>query len=79
MVSKANLLPANSFLTDSLSRVVNGALLLFVVLWFALDTAQRGPRQVVSFFGLILFILLIHVFSKHPFRVRDSTATVIVC
>ncbi|XP_073321881.1 solute carrier family 28 member 3-like [Pagrus major] len=43
-------------------------LLVAVVCWLALDTAQRGTRQLVSFFGLLLFIFLMMLFSKHPFR-----------
>ncbi|TWW60508.1 Solute carrier family 28 member 3 [Takifugu flavidus] len=44
------------------------SLLVFVVLWLALDTAQRGPRQMVSFLGLLLLIFLMLLFSKHPFK-----------
>uniref|UniRef100_A0A3Q0R3M4 Solute carrier family 28 member 3 n=1 Tax=Amphilophus citrinellus TaxID=61819 RepID=A0A3Q0R3M4_AMPCI len=44
------------------------SLLVAVVCWLALDTAQRGTRQLVSFFGLLLFIFLTLLFSKHPFR-----------
>nr|XP_019959026.1 PREDICTED: solute carrier family 28 member 3 isoform X1 [Paralichthys olivaceus] len=47
--------------------------LLAVVCWLALDTAQRGTRQFVSFFGLLLFIFLIVLFSKHPFRWSPQT------
>uniref|UniRef100_A0A3Q1CTI6 Sodium/nucleoside cotransporter n=1 Tax=Amphiprion ocellaris TaxID=80972 RepID=A0A3Q1CTI6_AMPOC len=43
-------------------------LLVAVACWLALDTAQRGTRQLVSFFGLLLFIFLMLLFSKHPFR-----------
>ncbi|XP_074525798.1 solute carrier family 28 member 3-like [Halichoeres trimaculatus] len=43
-------------------------LLAAVVLWLALDTAQQGTRQLVSFFGLLLLIFLMLLFSKHPFR-----------
>lgn len=50
-------------------------LLMAVVLWLALDTAQQGTRQLVSFFGLLLLIFLMLLFSKHPFRVRDKTNT----
>ncbi|KAM7018109.1 solute carrier family 28 member 3-like [Tautogolabrus adspersus] len=43
-------------------------LLVAVVFWLALDTAQQGTRQLVSFFGLLLLIFLMLLFSKHPFR-----------
>ncbi|XP_042344590.1 solute carrier family 28 member 3-like [Plectropomus leopardus] len=48
--------------------VVYVLLLLAVVCWLALDTARRGTRQLVSFFGLLLLIFLMLLFSKHPFR-----------
>ncbi|XP_040897932.1 solute carrier family 28 member 3-like [Toxotes jaculatrix] len=48
--------------------VVYVLVLVAVVCWLALDTAQRGTRQLVSFFGLLLFIFLMLLFSKHPFR-----------
>ncbi|XP_029135047.2 solute carrier family 28 member 3 [Labrus bergylta] len=44
------------------------SLLVAVVFWLALDTAQQGNRQIVSFFGLLLLIFLMVLFSKHPFR-----------
>ncbi|XP_041644088.1 solute carrier family 28 member 3-like isoform X2 [Cheilinus undulatus] len=43
-------------------------LVVAVVFWLALDTAQQGTRQLVSFFGLLLLIFLMLLFSKHPFR-----------
>jgi len=55
-----------------LSRVVYVSLLGALVGWLALDTAKRGSRQLVSFFGLLLLIFFIVVFSKHPFRVKDT-------
>lgn len=59
----------------SLSRMIYMLLLVAVVCWFALDTAQKGTRQLMSFFGLLVFIALMLLFSKHPFRVRDSHPT----
>ncbi|XP_067431730.1 solute carrier family 28 member 3-like [Thunnus thynnus] len=43
-------------------------LLVAVVCWLTLDTAKRGTRQLVSFFGLLLLILSMLLFSKHPFK-----------
>lgn len=60
-----------SFLLD-LCRVLSVSLLVLVVLWLALDTAKRGTRQIVSFLGLLLFIFLMLLFSKHPFHVRHA-------
>uniref|UniRef100_A0A3Q0R9V4 Sodium/nucleoside cotransporter n=1 Tax=Amphilophus citrinellus TaxID=61819 RepID=A0A3Q0R9V4_AMPCI len=51
-----------------LFRIIYLSVLVAVVCWLALDTAQRGTRQLVSFFGLLLFIFLTLLFSKHPFR-----------
>ncbi|XP_036952852.1 solute carrier family 28 member 3-like isoform X2 [Acanthopagrus latus] len=48
--------------------IVYTLLLVAVVCWLALDTARQGTRQLVSFFGLLLFIFLMMLFSKHPFR-----------
>lgn len=67
------LLLSHVFTFHSPSRVVYGSILTLLVLWLALDTAQRGTRQVVSFFGLIFFVLLMLMFSRHPFRVRHTT------
>uniref|UniRef100_A0A8C6MJ13 Solute carrier family 28 member 3 n=1 Tax=Nothobranchius furzeri TaxID=105023 RepID=A0A8C6MJ13_NOTFU len=41
--------------------------LVAVVCWLALDTAQQGTRQLVSFSGLLLLVFLMLMFSKHPF------------
>ncbi|XP_062237813.1 solute carrier family 28 member 3-like isoform X1 [Platichthys flesus] len=49
------------------------SVLVAVVCWLALDTAQQGTRQLMSFFGLLLFIFLIALFSKHPFRWSPQT------
>ncbi|XP_076586657.1 solute carrier family 28 member 3-like [Chaetodon auriga] len=48
--------------------IVYVSLLVAVVCWIALDTAQQGTRQLVSFFGLLFLIFLMLLFSKHPFR-----------
>ncbi|CAF94919.1 unnamed protein product, partial [Tetraodon nigroviridis] len=48
--------------------VLYASLLVLTVLWLVLDTAKQGTRQIVSFFGLLLFVLLMLVFSKHPFH-----------
>ena len=63
-------LPSTRFF--SLSRIIYVLLLAAVLSWFVLDTAQRGTRQIVSFFGLLLLVFLMLLFSKHPFRVRHT-------
>ncbi|KAM6931376.1 solute carrier family 28 member 3-like [Xenentodon cancila] len=42
--------------------------LVAMACWLALDTAQHGTRQLISFTGLVLLIFMMLVFSKHPFR-----------
>lgn len=59
-------------LFHSFYRIIYVLLLASVVSWLALDTAQRGTRQIVSFFGLFFLIFLMFLFSKHPFRVRHA-------
>uniref|UniRef100_A0A3Q1IPF9 Sodium/nucleoside cotransporter n=1 Tax=Anabas testudineus TaxID=64144 RepID=A0A3Q1IPF9_ANATE len=49
-------------------RVIFLLLLASVACWLALDTAQKGTRQLMSFLGLLVFIFLMLLFSKHPFR-----------
>lgn len=66
------------FTFHSPSRVVYGTILTLMVLWLALDTAQRGTRQVVSFFGLVFFVLVVLMFSRHPFRVRHTTPAMLL-
>ncbi|KAM4616787.1 solute carrier family 28 member 3-like [Polymixia lowei] len=44
-------------------------LVVGVVCWLVLDTAQRGTRQLVSFAGLLFFICLMLLFSNNPFRI----------
>uniref|UniRef100_A0A8C4WWN3 Sodium/nucleoside cotransporter n=1 Tax=Eptatretus burgeri TaxID=7764 RepID=A0A8C4WWN3_EPTBU len=65
--------PCQKFLDNHWSIIrwfVYGALLLAVILWLTLDTAKRGANQVIPFFGLIMYILLVFIFSKHPTKVR---------
>ncbi|XP_037652780.1 solute carrier family 28 member 3 isoform X2 [Choloepus didactylus] len=45
------------------------SLILWVILWLILDTAKLGQQQLVSFGGLIMYIVLVFLFSKHPTRV----------
>lgn len=48
----------------SLFRVFSGVALVGLILWLALDTAQR-PEQLVSFAGICMFILILFACSKH--------------
>ncbi|XP_054981868.1 solute carrier family 28 member 3 [Sorex araneus] len=52
-----------------LKWIIWSALILVVILWLALDTAKLGQQQLVSFGGLIMYIVLVFLFSKHPTKV----------
>ncbi|XP_075406834.1 solute carrier family 28 member 3 [Tenrec ecaudatus] len=52
-----------------LKWVLWSSLILAVIFWLIFDTAKLGQQQLVSFGGLIMYILLVFVFSKHPNRV----------
>ncbi|XP_041720660.2 solute carrier family 28 member 3 isoform X2 [Coregonus clupeaformis] len=53
--------------------VVFVLLLVAVVCWLVFDTAKQGTRQLVSFSGLVCFVMLMLVFSRNPFRVSWRT------
>ncbi|XP_013371474.1 PREDICTED: solute carrier family 28 member 3 isoform X1 [Chinchilla lanigera] len=44
-------------------------LVLAIIFWLILDTAKLGQQQLVSFGGLVMYIILLFLFSKHPTRV----------
>ncbi|KAJ8380903.1 hypothetical protein SKAU_G00016810 [Synaphobranchus kaupii] len=52
-----------------LKWVILGLLLAAVVCWLVLDTAKQGTQALVSFAGLITYVLLMIIFSRNPFRV----------
>ncbi|XP_020951943.1 sodium/nucleoside cotransporter 2 isoform X3 [Sus scrofa] len=54
----------NSCLKLWMKRVFAGASLVGLILWLALDTAQR-PEQLISFAGICMFILILFACSKH--------------
>ncbi|KAM9206923.1 solute carrier family 28 member 3 isoform 1-T1 [Dugong dugon] len=49
--------------------VLWSSLILGVIFWLIFDTAKLGQQQLVSFGGLIMFLLLTFLFSKHPTKV----------
>ncbi|XP_070446895.1 solute carrier family 28 member 3-like isoform X1 [Equus przewalskii] len=53
-----------------LKWVIWSSLILGVVFWLIFDTAKLGQQQLVSFGGLIMFVILMFLFSKHPTKVR---------
>ncbi|XP_027470228.1 solute carrier family 28 member 3 isoform X3 [Zalophus californianus] len=49
--------------------VIWSLLILGVILWLIFDTAKLGQQQLISFGGLIMYIILIFLFSKYPTKV----------
>ncbi|NXT83847.1 S28A3 protein, partial [Zapornia atra] len=45
------------------------ALLLTIISWIIADTAKRGSSQLISLGGLVMYTLLMFIFSKYPKRV----------
>ncbi|GAB1298265.1 Solute carrier family 28 member 3 [Apodemus speciosus] len=62
-------LPASASQVLGLKVVIWSSLILAIILWLALDTAKLGQQQLVSFGGLVMYIVLLFLFSKHPTRV----------
>uniref|UniRef100_H0WL07 Sodium/nucleoside cotransporter n=1 Tax=Otolemur garnettii TaxID=30611 RepID=H0WL07_OTOGA len=52
-----------------LKWVIWSSLILATIFWLILDTAKRGQQNLVSFGGLIMYLVLLFLFSKHPTRV----------
>ncbi|KAM8960580.1 solute carrier family 28 member 3 [Pelodytes ibericus] len=46
------------------------ALIAGVICWLVFDTAKMGANQLISFGGLVMYILLMLIFSKHPTKVH---------
>ncbi|XP_019484908.1 PREDICTED: solute carrier family 28 member 3, partial [Hipposideros armiger] len=52
-----------------LKWVIWSSLVLGVIFWLIFDTAKLGQQQLVSFGGVIMYIMLLFLFSKHPTKV----------
>ncbi|XP_074850270.1 solute carrier family 28 member 3 isoform X1 [Carettochelys insculpta] len=52
-----------------LKWVVWIALIAAVICWLIFDTAKQGTNQLISFGGLVMYVLLMLIFSKYPTRV----------
>ncbi|KAG3287036.1 solute carrier family 28 member 3, partial [Ictidomys tridecemlineatus] len=52
-----------------LKWVIWSLLILGIIFWLIFDTAKLGQQQLVSFGGLIMYIILLFIFSKYPTRV----------
>ncbi|XP_039744176.1 sodium/nucleoside cotransporter 2 [Pteropus medius] len=62
----------NSCLKLWMKWVLAGVSLVGLILWLALDTAQR-PEQLISFAGICMFILILFACSKHHSAVSWRT------
>ncbi|NXY69256.1 S28A3 protein, partial [Glareola pratincola] len=49
--------------------VLCAALIITMICWLIFDTAKQGSHQLISFGGLVLYVLLMFIFSKYPARV----------
>ncbi|XP_015135864.2 solute carrier family 28 member 3 [Gallus gallus] len=52
-----------------LKWVLCAALIVAIIFWLIFDTAKQGSHQLISFGGLVMYILLMFIFSKYPTRV----------
>ncbi|XP_066038518.1 solute carrier family 28 member 3 isoform X1 [Chamaea fasciata] len=52
-----------------LKWVLCATLTITIICWLILDITKRGSRQLISFGGLGMYILLMLIFSKYPARV----------
>uniref|UniRef100_A0A9L0TGX7 Solute carrier family 28 member 3 n=1 Tax=Equus caballus TaxID=9796 RepID=A0A9L0TGX7_HORSE len=72
MITVALLSPGRRFLDSHwswLKWVIWSSLILGAIFWLIFDTAKLGQRQLVSFGGLIMYVILMFLFSKHPTKV----------
>ncbi|XP_014651026.1 PREDICTED: solute carrier family 28 member 3-like [Ceratotherium simum simum] len=53
-----------------LKWVIWSSLVLGFILWLTFDTAKLGQQQLVSFGGLLTYVILLFLFSKHPTKVN---------
>ncbi|NXM02730.1 S28A3 protein, partial [Tyrannus savana] len=52
-----------------LKWVLCTALIITIICWLIFDTMEQGSRQLISFGGLVMYVLLMLIFSKYPTRV----------
>ncbi|XP_018429584.1 PREDICTED: solute carrier family 28 member 3 [Nanorana parkeri] len=65
--------PVGAFLKKQwfwLKWVIWLSLVAAIIFWLIFDTARMGSNQLISFGGLVMYILLMFVFSKHPTKVN---------
>ncbi|KAH0628229.1 hypothetical protein JD844_009107 [Phrynosoma platyrhinos] len=67
-----SLFPVGKFLKKEwfwLKWVVWISLIAAIVCWLVFDTAKQGTKQLISFGGLVVYVLLMLIFSKYPTKV----------
>ncbi|XP_072778644.1 solute carrier family 28 member 3 isoform X2 [Taeniopygia guttata] len=52
-----------------LKWVLCAALIIMIICWLIFDTTKRGSSQLISFGGLVMYIVLMLLFSKYPTQV----------
>ncbi|XP_037980528.1 solute carrier family 28 member 3 isoform X1 [Motacilla alba alba] len=52
-----------------LKWVLCAALIVMIICWLIFDTTKRGSRQLISFGGLVMYVVLMLIFSKYPTQV----------
>lgn len=50
-------------------RVLCASLIIMIICWLIFDTTKRGSRQLISFGGLVMYVVLMLIFSKYPAQV----------
>ncbi|XP_010082109.1 PREDICTED: solute carrier family 28 member 3, partial [Pterocles gutturalis] len=64
--------PGEKYLEEQwfwLKWVLSATLIITIICWLIFDTAKHGSRQLISFGGLVMYVLLMFIFSKYPTRV----------
>lgn len=54
-------------------RALCVAFLITFIFWIIFDIAKRGYQHLISFGGLLMYVFLLFIFSKHPNRVSISS------
>ncbi|NWH56319.1 S28A3 protein, partial [Geococcyx californianus] len=52
-----------------LKWVLCTVLVIIIICWLIFDTSKKGSRQLISFGGLVMYVLLMAIFSKYPARI----------
>ncbi|NWV80009.1 S28A3 protein, partial [Dasyornis broadbenti] len=52
-----------------LKWVLCAVLIISLICWLIFDTTKQGSHQLISFGGLVMYVLLMLIFSKYPTRI----------